>query len=293
MFDGFSRRRIAVEGAEINLVHGGSGPPLLLLHGYPQTHLIWHKMAPRLAERFTVVCSDLRGYGDSSKPPSGEASTNFSKRAMAADQVQLMQALGFQRFSVAGHDRGGRVGHRLAADHPDRVDRLCVIDIAPTLHMYQNTSEAFARAYWHWFFLILPPPLPERMIGADPEAFWRAKCAEGSAGLTPFTEAALAEYLRCFRDPEAIRASCDDYRAAAGIDLEHDRADVAANRRLDCPLQVLWGAHGVVERCFAPLAAWRERADQVTGMALPGGHYLPEELPDATADALIEFLRAA
>lgn len=292
MFEGFTRRRVAVEGAEINLVHGGSGPPLLLLHGYPQTHAIWHMMAPRLAERFTVVCADLRGYGDSSKPEAGVDCVNYSKRVMAADQVQVMKALGFARFSVAGHDRGGRVGHRLAADHPDAIDRLCVIDIAPTLHMYRNTTEDFARAYWHWFFLILPPPLPERMIGSDPDGFWRAKCGDGAAGLAPFTDAAIGEYLRCFRDPQAIHASCNDYRAAAGIDLEHDRADVAGGRRLGCPLLVLWGAHGVVERCFDPIAAWGERAVNVSGSALPGGHYLPEELPHATGDALIRFLQA-
>jgi haloacetate dehalogenase len=289
MFEGFSRRRIEGEGAEINLVTGGSGPPLLLLHGYPQTHAMWHRVAPALAERFTVVASDLRGYGDSGKPAAGDAFAGYSKRAMAADQVRVMQALGFDRFGVVGHDRGGRVGHRLAADHPTRVERLTVIDIAPTLHMYLHATEAFARAYWHWFFLILPPPEPERMIGADPEAFWRFICGRGSAGLAPFAAPALAEYLRCFRDPETIRASCDDYRAATGIDLEHDRADVAAGRRLSCPVQALWGAHGVIERCFQPMAAWRERADRISGRSLPGGHYLAEELPEATAAELIGF----
>lgn len=289
MFEGFERKRIAVPRAEINLVVGGSGPPLLLLHGYPQTHVIWHKVAPALAERFTVVCSDLRGYGDSSKPPAGDDFVNYSKRTMAADQVAVMQALGFTRFGLAGHDRGGRVAHRLTADHPDRVDRLCVIDIAPTLHMYENTTEAFARAYWHWFFLILPPPRPERMISADADRFWLDKCGSGSAGLTPFSEAAIAEYLRCFRDPETVRAACDDYRAAAGIDLDHDRADVDAGLKLRCPVKVLWGAHGAIERCFAPLAAWQERAEQVSGSALPGGHYLPEELPDAMTAELRDF----
>ncbi|MEZ5667470.1 MAG: alpha/beta hydrolase [Alphaproteobacteria bacterium] len=288
MFDGFARRRIAAPGAEINLVVGGSGPPLLLLHGYPQTLAIWHAVAPKLAERFTVVCADLRGYGDSGKPPSGEAYANYSKRAMAADQVAAMQALGFDRFGLAGHDRGGRVGHRRAADHPQRVSRLCIIDIAPTLHMYERTTEAFARAYWHWFFLILPPPEPERMIGADPEAYWRAKCGADRPG-APFAPEALAEYLRCFRDPAAIRASCDDYRAAAGIDLAHDRADVAAGRRLACPVHVLWGDDGIIGRCFDPLAAWRERADRVSGRALPGGHYLPEERPELVTAALAAF----
>lgn len=293
MFEGFERQTIAVPGATINLVTGGSGPPLLLLHGYPQTHAIWHKMAPHLAEHFTVVCTDLRGYGDSSKPESGPACVNYSKRSMAADQVAVMQHLGFDSFSVAGHDRGGRVAHRLAADHPGRVDRLCVIDIAPTLHMYEHTGEAFARAYWHWFFLILPPPTPERMIGADPDAFWLSKCGAGAAGLTPFSEAALSDYLRCFRDPETIRASCDDYRAAAGIDLEHDRADIAAGRRLTCPALALWGEDGVIGKLFDPIAAWRQRALEVTGKALPGGHYLPEEVPDIMVSELCSFLRTS
>jgi len=224
MFEGFDRKRIETTGASINLVVGGDGPPLLL-HGYPQTHAMWHKVAPDLARRFTVVASDLRGYGDSSKPPPGPDQFAYSKREMARDQVEVMAALGHERFHLAGHDRGGRVAHRLAADWPEQVIRLAVLDIAPTREMYRATDEAFARAYWHWFFLIRPHPVPETMIGADPEAFWRAKCGSGSAGLRPFTMEAMAEYLRCFRDPETIRASCDDYRAAAGIDLVHDDED--------------------------------------------------------------------
>jgi len=279
MFEGFDRKRIETTGASINLVVGGDGPPLLLLHGYPQTHAMWHKVAPELAWRFTVVASDLRGYGDSSKPLPGPDQVAYSKREMARDQVEIMAALGFDHFFLAGHDRGGRVAHRLAVDWPDQVRRLAVLDIAPTREMYRATGEEFARAYWHWFFLIRPHPLPETMIGADPEAFLRAKLGSGSAGMQPFTMQALAEYLRCFRVPEAIRASCDDYRAAAGIDLVHDDQD--GEKKLRCPLLVLWGRDGVIERGFDPLAEWRKRAVEVSGHALPAGHYLAEEVPDA------------
>ncbi len=291
MFEGFDRKRIETTGASINLVVGGDGPPLLLLHGYPQTHAMWHKVAPDLAQRFTVVASDLRGYGDSSKPPPGADQVAYSKREMARDQVEVMAALGHERFHLAGHDRGGRVAHRLAADWPDRVTRLAVLDIAPTREMFRATDEAFARAYWHWFFLIRPHPLPETMISADPETFWRAMCGSGSAGLRPFTMEAIAEYLRCFRDPETIRASCDDYRAAAGIDLAHDDED--GDKKVPCPLLALWGRDGVIERCFDPLAEWRKRAVEVSGRALPGGHYLAEEEPDAVTAELLDFFGAA
>ena len=263
-------------------------PALLLLHGYPQTHAMWHKVAPRLAERFNVVCADLRGYGDSSKPEGGADHAAYSKRAMAADQVALMKSLGHSRFLLAGHDRGARVAHRLAVDHPDAVERIAVLDIAPTLAMYEQTTEAFARAYWHWFFLILPAPVPEKMIGADPLFLLRAKMSTGGAGLKPFTSEAWSEYERCFTS-EMIHASCEDYRAAASIDLEHDRADRAAGRSVRVPLLALWGAHGVVERCFKPLDEWRRVADDVRGSALPAGHYLAEEVPDLVAAELERF----
>jgi len=291
MFEGFDRKRIETTGASINLAVGGDGPPLLLLHGFPQTHAMWHKIAPALAQQFTVVASDLRGYGDSSKPPSGPDQIAYSKREMARDQVEAMAALGHERFHLAGHDQGGRVAHRLAVDWPDRAIRLAVLDIAPTREMYRATDEAFARAYWHWFFLIRPHPVPETMIGADPEAFWRAICGSGSAGLRPFTMEAIAAYLRCFRDPETIRANCDDYRAAAGIDLVHDDED--GNKKVSCPLLCLWGRDGVIEQCFDPLQEWRKRANDVSGRALPGGHFLAEEVPEEVTTALLAFFREA
>ena len=292
LLPGFERRRFALDGIEI---HAAVGPrrgaaPLLLLHGYPQTHAIWHAVAPRLAARFDVVAADLRGYGDSSKPATSADHAPYSKRAMANDQVALMKSLGHERFFVAGHDRGARVAHRLAIDHPDAVRKVAVLDIAPTLAMYEQTTEAFARAYWHWFFLIQPAPLPERMIGADPAHYLRAKMGSGIAGLNPFVPAAWAEYERCFVAP-AIHASCEDYRAAASIDLDHDRADREAKRKVRAPLLALWGAHGVVEKCFRTMDEWRRVADDVRGRALPAGHYLPEEVPALVADELEAFFR--
>ncbi|CEJ15746.1 Fluoroacetate dehalogenase [bacterium YEK0313] len=291
LFEGFRMLDVATSGTTIRLRTGGSGPPLLLLHGYPQTHALWHKVAPRLARRFTVVAADLRGYGDSGKPETTEDHSPYSKRAMALDMAEVMTALGHDRFFVCGHDRGGRVAHRLALDHAERVTKIAVLDIAPTREMYRNTTEAFARAYWHWFFLITPAPFPERMIGADPDAYWLKKCGSGSAGLAPFAPAALDHYLRCFRDPVTIHASCEDYRAAASIDIAHDDGD--AGRKLSAPLLVLWGRNGVIEKCFDALALWRQRASDVRGHALPGGHYLAEELPDLVAHELEQFFRIA
>ena len=288
LFPGFRRATIDAESVAVNLVTGGSGPPLLLLHGYPQTHALWHKVAPRLAQRFTIVAPDLRGYGDSGKPTTDAQHAPYAKRAMARDLVLAMRALGHSRFFLAGHDRGGRVSHRLAGDHPDAVARLAVLDISPTLAMYERADMAFARAYWHWFFLIQPAPIPERMIGADPGFYLRRKMGDGSAGMTPFAPEAWVEYERCFT-PETIHASCEDYRAAATIDLEHDRADREAGRRLACPLLVLWGLHGVIEKCFTPLADWGAVASSVQGRALPAGHYLPEEVPSLVADEFERF----
>ena len=292
LFPGFRTVDVDAGDARIHAVVSPhvEGPALLLLHGYPQTHAIWHKVAARLARRFNVVAADLRGYGDSDKPATTPDHAPYAKRAMAADQVALMRALGHEAFFVAGHDRGGRVAHRLAVDHPDAVRRIAVLDIAPTLAMYEQTTDAFARAYWHWFFLILPAPVPEKMIGADSLFLLRAKMASGSAGLKPFAPEAWAEYERCFT-PEMIHASCEDYRAAASIDLEHDRADRTAGRRVRAPLLALWGAHGVVEKCFNPMDEWRRVADDVRGHALPAGHYLPEEVPDLVADELEAFFR--
>ena len=288
LFPGFRVVESEAGGVVVHAVVGGCGPPLLLLHGYPQTHAIWHKVAPRLAERFTVVAADLRGYGQSGKPATDERHAPFSKREMAKDLVAAMGELGFARFFLAGHDRGGRVAHRLAVDHPQAVEKVAVLDISPTLAMYERTDEAFARAYWHWFFLILSAPIPETMIGADPAFYLRRKMGDGAAGMKPFDPRAWTEYERGFTK-EAIHASCEDYRAAATIDLEHDRADREAGRRIACPLLALWGAHGVIERCFTPLEDWGRVADDVRGRSLPAGHYLPEEVPQLVAGEFESF----
>jgi haloacetate dehalogenase len=288
MFPGFKRQRIDTGAATINLVTGGHGPPVLLLHGYPQTHVMWHKLAPRLAERFTVVAADLRGYGDSSKPLGGADHAGYAKRAMAADQVAVMGKLGFERFALVGHDRGARVAHRLALDHAARVSRMAVLDICPTLEMYEATDKTFATAYYHWFFLIQPFDLPERLIGADPAYYLTRKLGHWGRDSTAFTPDAVAEYVRCFSDPAAIHATCEDYRAAAGIDLEHDRVD--RHVKLACPVLALWGAQGFVARAFDVLKVWRARAVDVRGEALPSGHFLPEEAPEETYRALAAFL---
>ncbi|KUM42589.1 alpha/beta hydrolase [Pseudomonas sp. EpS/L25] len=287
LFPGFAQHRLSVDGVELNCRVGGSGPALLLLHGHPQTHVMWHRVAPRLAERFTLVAADLRGYGDSAKPEAGAEA--YSKRTLARDNVALMRLLGHERFAVLAHDRGARVAHRLALDHPEAVERLLLLDIAPTLAMYRQTDEAFARAYWHWFFLIRPAPLPERLIEGDPEGYLKGVMGTRSAGLAPFPPEVLAEYLRCLSLPGTARGICEDYRASAGIDLEHDQADLDAGRRLELPLRILWGAEGTVGRCFDPLDEWRQVATQVSGRALPGGHYLAEELPELVADEALAF----
>jgi haloacetate dehalogenase len=294
LFPGFAARRVATPDAELHCVVGGGGPPLLLLHGYPQTHAMWHRVAPVLAREFTVVCPDLRGYGDSSKPETQRDHAQQSKRAMARDQVELMRALGHARFGLVGHDRGGRVAHRLARDHPDAVSRLAVLDISPTRTMYRRTDQAFATAYYHWFFLIQPFDLPERLIGADPAYYLRRKLGAWSGSAAHFDPRALAEYERCFT-PATVHASCEDYRAAASIDLVHDEADVEAGRKLSCPVLALWGDKGVVHRLFDPLADWGAVAmpGQVQGRALPCGHFLAEEAPEATAAALAAFFGAA
>jgi len=292
LFPGFAAHDLTVApGVQIHAVAGGSGPALLVLHGHPQTHAIWHKVAPTLARHFTLVLADLRGYGDSSKPPGEADHANYSKRTMAADMLAVMRALGHERFSVLAHDRGARVAHRLAADHPQAVRRLALLDIAPTLAMYEQTDERFARAYWHWFFLIQRQPLPERLLEADPAAYLRDVMGGRSAGLAPFDPRAMAEYVRCLSLPGAAHGLCEDYRAAAGIDMEHDRADRDAGRRLDMPLMVLWGRDGVIERCFDALGEWRRVARDVRGMALPCGHYVAEEAPEALLAAVLPFLQ--
>ncbi|UPQ84072.1 alpha/beta hydrolase [Pseudomonas knackmussii] len=290
MFEQFKLGQRDVNGVTIHYRQGGSGPPLLLLHGYPQTHVMWHKIADQLAERFTVVAADLRGYGDSSKPEGGENHVAYSKREMARDQVELMQALGFERFDILAHDRGARVSHRLAMDHPQVVRRMILLDIAPTLAMYSQTNETFARAYWHWFFLIRPAPIPESLLALNPEQILKGAVATRPDHQHPFSDAAFAEYLRCMKLPGTIHAFCEDYRASAGIDLEHDREDRAAGRMIQAPLLVLWGADGIIERCFDPMKEWRAVAQDVQGKALPAGHYLPEEVPERVLEEALAFL---
>lgn len=288
MFDKkFLQVNVETSGANINLVHGGNGKPLLLLHGYPQTHVMWHKIAPKLAERFHVICLDLRGYGDSSKPQSTPDHFTYSKRVMATDCVEVMQSLGHESFFVAGHDRGGRVTHRMALDYPYRVERACVMDIAPTHTMFKQTNKAFATGYYHWFFLIQPDNLPERLVGTNPEYYLREKLKRWSGSEAKFDERAVHEYVRCFSDPAAIHASCEDYRAAASIDLEHDEEDF--DKKIGCPLLVLWGAKGFINRTYNVIETWKEKAINVHGRALDCGHFLPEEQPEAVCDELIRF----
>lgn len=278
------------DGVRIHGCIGGQGAPLLLLHGHPQTHAIWHRVAPALAQRFTLVALDLRGYGDSGRPPADAGHVAHSKREMALDALAAMRHHGFERFGVLAHDRGARVAHRLALDHPQAVERMLLLDIAPTLAMYEQTGEAFARAYWHWFFLIQPPPLPEALIASDPVRYVRSVMGGRHAGLAPFAPEVLAEYERCAGIAGSAESICEDYRASATIDLVHDRADAAAGRRLAQPLRVLWGEHGAVGRCFDVLALWRDRAAKLSGRALPCGHYVPEEAPDELlAEALAFF----
>ncbi len=299
-FEGFEAAQHRLGDIEIFARTGGNpaGPPLLLLHGFPQTHAMWHRVAQKLAGRFSLVIPDLRGYGDSIKlaaqpGPAGPDYAQQSKRAMAADMAALMTSLGHERFAVVGHDRGGRVAHRLALDHPDRVERLCVIDIAPTLDVYEATDMRFATWYYHWFFLIQPAPLPERLIGADPAFYLHWSLGGwGSKGLGHLEPEALAEYERCFCRAETIHAACEDYRAAASIDLDHDRASRAAGEKIRCDLLVLWGERGVVARMGDPLVLWRAQcAGAVSGEAVAAGHFIPEELPDDTAARIDAFLR--
>jgi haloacetate dehalogenase len=284
VFDGFAESRIDTGEAEIHVRHGGSGPPLLLLHGYPQTHAMWHRIAPRLAEAFAVVAPDLRGYGRSSKPATTDDHEPYSKRAMARDQVALMGALGHERFAVCGHDRGARCAYRLALDHPDRVTALAVLDIIPTADVFRRLDRQFALSAWHWFFLAAPYDLPERMIAADPDAFYLR------GGGHVFGPGALDDYRRSFRDPDCIHAMCEDYRAGATLDVAHDEAD-RGTRRIGCPTLVLWGTRGSVARVDGVLDVWREWADDVRGRVLDSGHFLAEEAPDATCDELLSFLQ--
>ncbi len=289
MFKGFVSQDLAGPAGTLHTLRGGQGAPLLLIHGHPQTHVMWHRVANDLSRHFTVVMIDLRGYGDSARPAADPEHATYSKRAMALDALAVMRHHGFETFQVLAHDRGARVAHRLAADHPQAVQRLLLLDIAPTLAMYSNTSEAFARAYWHWFFLIQPPPLPEALVSSDPVRYIRSVMGKRHAGLAAFAPEALAEYERCVQIAGSAESICEDYRASASIDLDHDRADVAAGRKLAQPLRVLWGAHGAVGQCFDVLALWRERAVAVSGQPLPCGHYIAEEAPALLLDQSLKF----
>ena len=289
LFPRFELSRVDTGEVTLRIRHGGSGPPLLLLHGHPQTHLMWHAVAPGLADRFTVVAPDLRGYGESSKPETTADHEPYSKRAMARDQLELMRQLGFERFSVCGHDRGARCAYRLALDRPECVERVAVLDIVPTGDALRLADARFARAFWHWFFLAQPDGLPERMIGADPEAFYFRQRYQARE---LFASEALEDYLRCVRRPETIRAMCEDYRAGVTIDFELDEAD-RGSKRIECPVLVLWGGRGRLDELYDDvLAIWRAWADDVRGRPLDCGHFLAEEAPEETLAELLAFLDA-
>jgi haloacetate dehalogenase len=295
VLEGFRRSEIKTGGARIVTVIGGSGPPLLLMHGNPFTHLSWHKVAPTLAREFTVVCTDLRGYGDSEKPPGGEDHSGYSFRAMAQDQVEVMAVLGFDAFFAAGHDRGARVLHRMCLDHPNKVRSAAILDIIPQHHLLNNVTRQWGTFSWHWFFNIQPYNMPERMMGADPDWFIEKKLSKTKQGLSFFDKQALAEYKRCFRNPETIHAICEDYRATFGVDLEMDTKDFESGRKIECPALILWGATGGVGRNSNPSPGeiWqRYAADVVQAKALPCGHYLSEEAPAETTAALRKFFAA-
>jgi haloacetate dehalogenase len=285
----FTTRTIDADGVAIHTAVAGDGPPVLLLHGYPQTHVIWHEVAPALAETHTVVLTDLRGYGDSAHPEPLSDDV-YAKRAMARDQLLVMQELGFDRFAVVGHDRGGRVGHRLALDAPEAVRGLAVLDIVPTRYTFAHVDATFALGYYHWFFLAAGNGIPEHLLGQDPEFWIRTRMTARHANGWSFDENAVREYVRCFSDPAVIAATCADYRAAAGVDLRHDDADAEAGRRVSCPVLALWGEHSLVGRTYDVLQIWREYADDVTGTTVPSDHYLPEEAPAEVTSELREFL---
>ena len=293
MLEGFTRTEIETSGARIVTVHGGKGPPLLLLHGNPFTHLSWHKFIDRLAQEFTVVATDLRGYGDSSKPPSQPDHANYSFRAMALDNVEVMESLGFDRFMVAGHDRGARVTHRMCLDHPEKVIRASIHDIIPQHYVFNNMTQAWATGAYHWFFMIQPAPMPETLMSADPDFFITKKLSKTAQGLSFFGRQALAEYMRCFRNPETVRGMCEDYRACATVDLAMDTADMAAGRKVTLPVQLLWGATGAVGRQNKPADVWKAYATDIRdAQALPCGHYLSEEAPEETYSAMRKFFTA-
>jgi haloacetate dehalogenase len=285
----FEYQTIDVQGVTINYAIKGTGAPLLLLHGYPQNHLIWRHVATALAGDYTVVLADTRGYGDSAKPAPDAAGVAYSKRAMASDQVGLMRQLGFTRFQLASHDRGARVAHRLALDHPGVVTRLAVMDVVPTHYVLSNVTRAMATAYWHWFFLATGDGIPEHMLAADPGWWVRTVVRELLGPGASIEPDVMEDYIRCFRDPRTIAGSCADYRSAAGIDLAHDEDSLAAGQKVECPVLALWGEHSFVGRGYDPLSVWQQYAPDVRGHPLPAGHFLPEEAPDLVTTALRDF----
>ncbi len=288
-FEGFEARDIPTPSGHIHARVGGSGPPLLLLHGYPQTHAMWHAVAPVLAKGHTVICADLPGYGDSAKPPSTDDHAAYSKRGMAAALLHAMRALGFESFDLAGHDRGARVAYRMALDHPKRVERLATLDIVPTCSQWESLDWRRSMGSYHWYFLAQPAPLPEKLIASDPGFYLRNTLARWAAPGFEFHPEAMAEYERAFSNPETVRACCEDYRAGATIDYELDAADFG-QRKIECPLLALWGQRpGVPPRDMLP--TWREWATDVHGGPIPSGHFLAEEAPEETAAALMEFFR--
>lgn len=291
LFEGFATHDVTVGDVTVHCKVGGRGAPVLLLHGYPQTLVEWARMAPLLAEHRTVVCADLRGYGDSSKPAALPDFSNYSFRAMAADQVGLMQQLGFDRYDVVGHDRGGRVSHRMALDWPDRVRSLAVLDLVPTHDLYMRTNKKIASTYWQWYFLPLPAPYPETLIGANPDYYFQnCLVSVGGTGLQAFDPAMLEEYRRCWRNPEMIHASCNDYRAGSSVDLVHDEADLG--RKLQCPVLALWGAQGLMQTLMDIEAVWQERCERLQVGTIPGGHWFPEHAAEQTVEALLDFYRS-
>jgi haloacetate dehalogenase len=293
VFEGFARAEIETSGARITAVYGGQGPAVLLLHGNPFSHVSWHNIAPALAREFTVVATDLRGYGDSEKPPGGADHSGYSFRAMAQDQIEAMVRLGFERFYCAGHDRGARVLHRMCLDHPERVARAAILDIIPQHHLLNHVTRQWATFSWHWFFMIQPYDLPERLMSADPDYFIEKKLSKTGQGLSFFDPDALAEYKRCFRNPATVHAMCEDYRATHGIDLAMDGNDFAAGRKIACPVLLLWGATGGVGRNHKPAEVWPLYASTIVrSAALPCGHYLSEEAPTETYRELREFFIA-
>ena len=287
MFDNFDQRLLEVNGVRINYRIGGKGDPLLLLHGYPQTHVLWRKIAPLLAKNYTVICSDLRGYGDSDKPKSDKKHFAYSKTNMALDQQELMKKLGYNEYYLVGHDRGGRVAHRMAIDYQKSVKKVSVLDIVPTSHVFENTTAILARRYYHWFFLIQPYPHPETLIGNDPEYYIRSKLRMWGSNSDYLSDDIIKEYIRCFNS-ETIHASCEDYRAGASIDLVHHKEDFS--KKIICPLQVLWGERATVEELYNPIKVWQEWANNVEGHSIDCGHFLPEEKPNETYEAIYKFL---